>query len=371
MLKGIDFLPNSVRLFFLENRFYFQEKGKNHTQHLKDLLLENSGKSLPIQNEKLWIESFNKLTYAYPELIDVAEAFCQSEIRILQDRKVSRDDILAICVAKNDFIKVQEFIRHHRSIGIDKFVVLDNDSRDGSLEWIKKQDDVVLMQTKIPYTTNRREGWINRIMAFYGYSRWYMVADSDELLTYHECENRDIHELISYFERHGIQRARGMMVDMYAKPDYYESGSAETYMTDCVYFDKTTYYSKKHYVLDLVCGGPRERIFHQSPWLTKYPLFFLKEGDVQCKSHFLFPFEKNLGNRCNIILRHYKFQPGEIEKIRKVVSDGNYFNGSKQYKAYLDIIDRGEGLNFMCEDSEEFTSSKSLNVINLYRAIEW
>lgn len=371
MVSWKDFMPNSVRLFILENRFFFQEVRKGHKKKFREILTEYRNKSLPIQNEDVWVEKFNKLTYAYPDLVDVGDAFCKSEIKILRDRIVSPDDILAICVAKNDLIKIKEFIQYHRKIGIDKFIILDNDSDDGSIEWLVEQKDVVLMQTKIPYNTNRREGWINRIIAYYGDSRWYLVADSDELLTYNECEKRDIHELINYLEKHKIIRARGMMLDMYAEPDYYVNGSAESYMTKCVYFDKNTYCNKKRYFMDLICGGPRERVFHQAPWLTKYPLFFFREGDLECKSHFLFPFKENLGNECNLILRHYKFQPGEIYKIRKIVKDGNYFNGSKQYKAYLDILDKDEEIDFMCDDSEEFISSESLKKIDVYTPIKW
>ena len=366
-----DFLPNQVRLFLLENRYLFKEMFKNHSKYLRKLLTVNQTKSLPIKNPDNWIRKFNRLTYAYPDLIEVAEAFCESQIYIIQEREVSNNDVLAICVAKNDLIKIKEFIKYHRSIGVDKFIILDNDSSDGSVEWLKSQDDVVLMQTKTPYTTNRREGWINRIMAYYGDLRWYIVVDSDELLTYNECEKRDIHELISYFEKNHITRVRGMMIDMYAKSDYYESGNAIDYLKECVYFDKSTYYYENLYFMDSIRGGPRDRIFHQAPMLTKYPLFYLTEEEVECKSHFFFPFAKNIETKCNLIIRHYKFQPGEIEKIRKIAHDGNYYNGSEQYKKYLQIIEGQDKLDFMCEDSTKYMSSESLNQINLYNPIQW
>ena len=86
---------------------------------------------------------------------------------------------------------------------------------------------------------------------------------------------------------------------------------------------------------------------------------------------FLFPFKGNKGSECNLILRHYKFQPGEIDKIQQIVKNGNYFNGSKQYKAYLKIMNNNKKLNFMCNDSEMYTSSESLRSINVYTPINW
>ena len=184
-------IPNSLKIIILENRHIFKEMPKNHKKSIQKML-DNNKNSLTIDNPKTWINKLNKLTYAFPELIDVAEAFATSDIQIIKDLEVKKDDIIGICVTKNDLIKIKEFILHHRTLGINKFVILDNDSTDGSVEWLKEQKDVILMQTKTPYTTNRREGWINRIIAHYGANRWYFVADSDELLDYNDSEKKTI-----------------------------------------------------------------------------------------------------------------------------------------------------------------------------------
>lgn len=364
-------LPNGLRLLLIENRYYFNEKKKNHKKHLMELFKKNQDYSLPIETPMQWIKKFEKLTYAYPDLIEVGEAFCESQITIIKNQEVLKDDVIAICVEKNDLHKIKTFISYHRSLGVDKFVVLDNGSDDGSLQWLMKQDDVILMQTTIPYTTNRREGWINRIMAFYGQNRWYLILDSDELLTYHECEKKSIHDLISYLENGGKKRARALMIDMYAESEYYENGRIEDYMSECIYFDTSSYYLNKRYFMDLVCGGPRERVFHQAPWLTKYPLIYLGKNDIECKSHFLFPFKDNLNTKCLMALRHYKFQPGEISRMRKIVKDGNYFNGSAQYKRYLEVIEKNNKLDFMYEGSKKYVTSESLSDVNLYDPIIW
>lgn len=371
MISIKDYIPQSVWLFMIEHRYIYSEHRKKHKEHLRKLLHAKKVNSLPIDNEEKWINKFNRLTYAYPELFEVGEAFVESEISILQDRPINKDEVIAICVAKNDLIKIKEFIRHHRTIGVRQFVILDNGSTDGSIEWLSKQEDVVLMYTKVPYTTNRREGWINRIMAYYGDERWYLVADSDELLVYEECEHKSIHDVIAYYELKKMIRGRALMVDMYAKPEYYAKGKKEDCFDECVYFDIDTYYQSKRYYVNLMCGGPRERIFHQAPWLTKYPLFYLRKQDIECKSHFLFPHRENMNTDCHLILKHYKFQPGEVEKYKKIVQDGSYFNGSKQYKAYLQVMENSEKLDFMYNHTEKYVSSKSLRKIIGYNAINW
>ncbi len=370
-MKLSSFLPSFLKIFILEHRHIFKEVNKKHKRRLMSLIESNKGKSLSIDDEYKWVHKFCKLTYAYPDLIEVGEAFATSEIRVLSDKPIRQNEIIAICVVKNDIVKIKQFICHHRTIGVDKFVILDNMSTDGSVDWLKEQDDVVLLQTSIPYSTNRREGWINRIIAHYGDNRWYLVADSDELLVYNGCEQHNLHEVVNHFKNQKIYRIRALMVDMYAQSEYYVNGSIEDCFKQCVFMDSNSYYYSERNHLKLICGGPRERVFHQSPWLTKYPLFYFRSKDIECKSHFFFPLKDNLKSKCNLVLKHYKFQPGELEKIKNIVESGNYYNGSTQYKNYLRVLEESDRIDFICDNTVEYSSSDSLNLIGIYDPIDW
>lgn len=364
-------IPLSLRIFYLEHRYMLRELAKKHKKYLTMLLEENRGKSLSIDDEKKWIEKLNKLTYSYPELIEVGEAFVTSEISVLKEIEVSASDIITICVVKNDLIKLKRFISHHRKLGVNKFVILDNNSDDGSIDWLLEQKDVILLQTKIPYNTNRREGWINRIIAHYGDNRWYFVADSDELLVYNNCEQRTIQDVVEYLKKNNIVRARAVMIDMYANSSYYVDGNIEQYYNECVYFDTDTYCLKKKEYMELVCGGPRERVFGYAPWLTKYPLFYYKKKDVHCKSHFLYPHKENINTACHLVLKHYKFLPGEIEKYKIISKEENYYGKSRYYKKYLETMERNNRLDFFCNSTAKYEDSTSLDKINVYQKIDW
>lgn len=360
----IDLLPRSLKVFIYEHRYFLKEK--NH----KDFLNKIPVNSFSIDNKTNWVNKFNKAIYSNHKIIEIAEEFFKSEIKVIKDRNVLSTDILAICVEKNDLIKLKKFISHHRKLGVDKFIILDNNSDDGTVEYLLKQKDVILLQIKTPYLSLKRIAWINRIIAHYGYDRWYLVADSDELLDYSNSDNKNIKDLIKYFEDNKVIRARALLLDMYAKPEYYTSKD-KNYYNECIYFDTNSYYNKKDYRFYNISGGCRKRVFNISPCLTKYPLVYFRKKDIYINSHFLYPFKENFISECNLILKHYKFMPNDKEKMKKIVIDGNYYNNSIQYKHYMNFIEKNDKLNFFYEGTNKYNNSDSFNKIELYKKIDW
>ena len=364
-------LPRWLKIGIIEHRYMFKIIKINYKDHLKKLLKDNKGKSLSIDDERKWVKKLNKLAYSNSSYISLGEEFASSEIKIIKNIEIHEQEVIAICVAKNDFMKLKNFIYHHRKIGITKFIILDNDSNDGSIEWLEKQNDVILLQTKMKYSSIRRVAWINRIIAHYGDNRWYLVADSDELLEYNDFENKTIYDVIEYCKSFNIIRVRALMLDMYAKPQYYAKKDIESCYDECIYFDKNSYFLNKREDFINICGGPRERVFKMIPCLTKYPLFYFRKKDIHCKSHFLYPFKENFDGDCLLVLKHYKFLPGEIKKYREIAKNENYYKGSWAYKKYLSVMEKNNILNFMNDDTCKYEDSSSLDNILVYKKINW
>ena len=358
-----------LKVFLLEHRYMFTELKKKHKKELQKMITNNKNNPLVIYNKKNWINKLNKLTYSDPKMFELALAFSSDDIRLVKSIDVHPTDVLAICVVKNDLIKLKRFINHHRLLGIDKFVILDNNSSDGTISYLLKQNDVVILKTKTPYSSFRRLGWINRIISYYGYNRWYFVGDSDELLVYNDCENKTIKDLIDHCESSNEIRMPAIMLDMYANKEYYKNGSFDKYYDECVFFDSDTYFIKNHSFCKIITGGPRDRIFDVKATLTKYPLFYFRKNDI-FRSHFLVPCYKNFDAKYSLALKHYKFLPGEFTKYKKIAKDGNYFNGSIEYKKYISVL-KNKNIDFMCKCSRKYIDSSSLDEIPLYSRIKW
>lgn len=362
-------LPKRLKLFLIEHRYMFKIKRSNYKRNLTKIVKDNKSELIIYEKIK-WVKKLNRLAYSNPDFIKLGFEFASANISILKKISILPNDLVLICVYKNDLVKLKKFISYHRKIGIDKFIILDNDSDDGSIDWLKKQNDVYLLHTKDEYSSLRRVVWINRIIAYIGDNRWYMVLDSDEFLVYNDCENKSIKDVIMYLEKKNIVRARSVMLDMYAKNDYYLCGKIEDFFNECIYFDTDTYYLKDREDFVNIVGGSRERIFNMSPCLTKYPIFYFRKKDVICSSHFLYPYKDNLSRECNFIIRHYKFLPGEIEKYRKIVKKENYYKNSWAYKHYLRVMEN-KALDFIYKNTDKYVNSSSLNKIYVYKEIEW
>lgn len=320
--------------------------------------------TLTIGKPKDWMRRFRAMLRAYPNLAEVAEAFYTDRMDF--SKKSAQAPVGPICVVveKNDLERLRAGITHHRELGVRRFVVVDNASDDGTLDWLADQPDIDVVTVEAPYTTNRREAWVNRVFSHYGPDRWYLVVDSDEMLVYPGCENRGINSLVDDCESAGKTRLRALMIDMYARPGYFEKGERAQFLSECIYFDGDTYRRCPRYQLELVCGGPRERVFGQAPWLTKYPLFKLGRRGVECKSHFLFPLSENKGTRLTLFLKHYKFIPGDGEEYDRRAKSGAYYNGSSQYRNYVSVIKREKVLDFFYPGTKQYVNSSSFEYLS-------
>lgn len=303
------------------------------------------------------------------------KAFAVAQIKPVRiARKTKKEKLILICVVRNDLERIKIFLEYYRNVGIMKFVFIDNNSDDGTKEWLKKQTDVDLYQCYQEYSSAKRVAWINRILSIYGNKRWYLVVDSDEFFTYKGMEERKINNLIDYLENDKIKRIKSIMLDMYGTKMLF--GGTENdlnFLQENCYFDKENYETENSKKGVIISGGPRKRLFNQKVWLSKYPLFYLEKKDFLAESHFLYPYEDNFKAPCLGALLHYKFYgQKDLEKVKEAVSKENYANKSSEYKKYLKMIKRKKKLiMFDQEVSVEYVDSNSLSQIELIENINW
>src|SRR5262245_52390976 len=112
-------------------------------------------------------------------------------LRRLDDRIVpeQRGEIRAVLVVRNELPRLPIVLGHHRRLGVQRFIVIDNASKDGSVDYLLGQPDVHVFRTHASYQEARNGiDWVEWVLNVYGSEGWNLVIDADERLVYPGCE---------------------------------------------------------------------------------------------------------------------------------------------------------------------------------------
>jgi hypothetical protein len=208
------------------------------------------------------------------------EASCSLlTLNLVSSPLVNDLSIDCIVLVHNELRILEEFFRHYRALGVTRFFVVDDRSTDGTLEWLKKQPDVMIFTPAVgtEYRTHKKL-WRSEILDKYCHDRWVLSPDADEWFVYKDMETKSLALLIAELEEEGARALPAVMVDMYRdapldKHTYDGGGLLDAFPL----FDAKGYYEfpapaafrKKYPCPDMMyTGGMRHRIFQST--LTKY-----------------------------------------------------------------------------------------------------
>jgi hypothetical protein len=348
-------------------RFYDQWQSRRRYQKLLRQYHASLREAIP--NLEQWEQAFYRFLQENPRSLPIFESFMRAPVQTLQRQTFDADNgPIVICVVKNDRKRLQAVVTHHRHLGCTHFAVLDNDSGDGTVEWLLQQPDCDVYQVLEPFQSQKKYGWINQIMARYGFGRWFLYVDSDEFLVYRECETRPLPELLAALEARGNDRLAAILLDMYSRGKLYAETADDTPLfQQYPYFDADTYRLSQSRRGPAVKGGPRDRLFagsaDDSPLLIKFPLFRLQPGLIFESAHYLFPYQMEAP--LSAALLHFKFLPDDLNRHQVIAREGNFQGGSREYKRYLRAYAANTDLCFWYEGSVLYRDSSSLDRLGL------
>lgn len=132
-------------------------------------------------------------------------------------------EIRLFTVVRDELPRLPWFLDYYRALGVDRFVFIDNDSIDGTRQFLGEQADVHLFHTTTPYTEGMAGMvWVNALGRDLCREGWLLYVDVDEALVYSDVEKHKLRGLTSYMDRRGHEAAAGQMVDMFSldRPDH-------------------------------------------------------------------------------------------------------------------------------------------------------
>ncbi len=300
--------------------------------------------------------------------------FANSKIEVIRKTEAGspRIPIVVLCI-RNDLQRVQMLIDHYRRLGVQKFAFLDNNSDDGTFEWLQQQSDIDLFKCCEPYQTLVKEGWINRIVSYYGFDRWYILTDSDELVVYKGMEKHPLADLVGYAEKNGIRRFKGLTLDTYSENRLF--GKTDSIKESYCWIDTDSYIEvetlRGNKKVKRMMGGPRYRLMNSNITLSKFPIVFFEPGTISDSAHYQFPHDMIDTAPCNVGILHYKFIDKDLAEYERRAKDHSGFSlNGKFYKQYMNFINSNSDVSFMYEGSRKFTDSSVLDSVGLIESID-
>ena len=111
------------------------------------------------------------------------------QLRPVQDRTGGGSrpsDILLVTCLRNERPRMPAFADHYRRLGVGHFLVVDNDSTDGLMDWAAAQPDVSVWHTAASYRDIDASACSGSTTccAATACGRWCVVVDPDEFLVY-------------------------------------------------------------------------------------------------------------------------------------------------------------------------------------------
>ncbi|NSY37291.1 glycosyltransferase family 2 protein [Leisingera sp. ANG59] len=310
------------------------------------------------------------------------------ELTALQDHTgaIRPRDILLVCTMRNEQIRLPYFLQYYRSMGIDHFLFVDNDSADGTADYLRGMEDVSLWRTTASY---KRAGygidWMNYLKRKYAHGHWVLVVDPDEFFIYPFCDTRPIRALTDWLDNSAIRSFSAMLLDVYPKGRIgevpYQPGQNPLEIAH--WFDSGNYTISRNpeYGNLWIQGGPRARVFFadepkKAPALNKIPLVkWHRRYAYASSTHSLLPrglnqvYETDGGEKASGMLLHTKFLDTFTAKAEEELVRGQHYGGSAEYKAYAAKL--AEQPELWCKWSEKYINWRQLEILGLMSKGNW
>ena len=300
--------------------------------------------------------------------------------------QIKPDDVLLVLTVWNERVRLPYFLRYYRNIGIDHFLIIDNNSDDGTSEYLSSIDDVSVWKADGSYRGARYGmDWVNWLLRKFAHGHWVLTVDADEFFVYPFSDTRPIQALTNWLDDGGSRSLSTMLNDMYPKGEIeaqkYNEGQDPLEITS--WFDTGNYCFSKNpkYGNIWAQGGPRARAFFaydpkKAPSLNKIPLVKWNRAYAYVSStHMLLPrglnqaYDSALGERISGCLLHTKFLSMFPEKAAAELERKQHFDGSFEYLAYEQGLKKNS--NLWSEASERYINWRQLEILGLLSKGNW
>ncbi|WP_207509943.1 glycosyltransferase family 2 protein [Telluribacter humicola] len=291
---------------------------------------------------------------------------------------IKNDHILLFAILRNESLRLPYFIEYYKSLGVDHFFLLDNDSTDNTIEIASKIDNVNIFKTKDKYQNHWY--WMEYLLQKYGRDHWCLVVDIDELLCFPHTEALSIRQLCNYLDQNAQTALRSFLLDMYSGKQIdiaeYQPGSNPLEVVD--HFDKDYIELEfmfpdrirfKPYSFPIFTGGMRDRVFGKSrppSILSKVSLFKNVKGTYL--SQGMHAINGAVLSDLQGVVFHTKFLSDFILEVEEECNREQHYGNAFYYKRFQKTLREQPSLSFYHAGSIKYRDNQQLVEIGLMKS---
>jgi glycosyltransferase involved in cell wall biosynthesis len=318
-------------------------------------------------------------------------------------------EIRAFMTVRDEMLRLPRTLEHYRRIGVDRFLIVDNGSIDGSKEFLLSQPDCHVFLTHNSYAESAYGiEWQHSLLDEYGVNHWCLVVDADEWFIYPGYENQLLPRLAAHLERAGAQGMFAFLLDMYG-PGTIADSFSEPHISPfdrSRYFDTDYSWHRRFYIPGLqkprfpqydIFGGPRLRLlfplshrhyylletlwqvsaylhyltriplpiaWRRAPTLPKIPFLRWLPSMRYQNPHATTPIRLS---EVTGILLHFKFLADFSERTANEMKRKEHWDGASEYARYWEKLRKHPRLTFHYGGSLRYEGSEQLIRLGLLR----
>lgn len=303
----------------------------------------------------------------------------QASLIRVDDRPIPADptEIRLFAKARNEATRLPYFLEHFRSLGVDRFFLIDNDSTDEFVSLALDQPDVHVFRTEMPLTAHVH--WFELLLGAYGNGHWCVAADLDEALVLPKRFDGSLRSLGAALDAEGADALDAMLLDLYpadgVEATTYVSGDDPLDHID--HFDPhleedewTTLNRRDHRVFTTrrYSGGPRKRVFDVDVNLTKVPFFRYRTSMwLSGGAHHL---DGATMSAMRAVMLHFKYLHDVVARTNEGADRNVYVDGGGYYSRISERLRSEPDLTLRHEGSMQLCDLGQLEEFGLLRDLE-
>mgnify|MGYP002332277679 CR=1 FL=1 len=266
-----------------------------------------------------------------------------------KQRIAAADEVVLIALVRDGAYYLEAFFDHYRRLGVSHFVFFDNGSQDDTLERLRQEPDVSLLQSTLPWGAFENS-FRNYAAKRFATDRWCLITDMDEIFDFEGSTEIGLAGLTAFLTRRGYTGVVAQMLEMFPKAPLREVATL-SYAQSLLQFDHCNissvtahdyqspgsglgYFLRQNQTTapepKVLFGGIRGKVFGENCCLTKHPLVFVGP-DVEPALH---P-HASTGIRIapmTALIKHYKFANDALARDQASVAEGSINHGEDRQR---------------------------------------